>query len=227
MDINTFKVKFADIRNRGFIKTHRSGDTGVGHTLEQELGLEENCISGPDLEGYELKAARRGAGGKQSLLTCEGDWVLDQMSYMKKYGKMHKNGVEISGNSTVTPDKNNRDLFIKVDEKKVAVCSSTETIVDWTWEYIEGKFENKFLRMIKVVADTKGSGDDEHYHYKEANVYRLKSKDAFRQAVANGDVIIEFRMRTNDNQTKIRNRGTAFRINHEKLQSLFVEENVI
>ena len=68
MDILTFKSKYSLIKARGFIKSHRDGNTGVGHTFEQELGLQENNIAGPDIEGNELKTARRGKGGKQTLL---------------------------------------------------------------------------------------------------------------------------------------------------------------
>jgi len=34
----------------GFIKTHRTGYTGIGKTLEDLLGIIENNISGPILE---------------------------------------------------------------------------------------------------------------------------------------------------------------------------------
>lgn len=39
-----FKAELSKIRDKGYIKSHRSGDTGVGKTLEDELGVEENSI---------------------------------------------------------------------------------------------------------------------------------------------------------------------------------------
>ena len=42
MNFQDFIPKYQQIKARGFIKTHRKGNTGVGHTLEQELGLTEN-----------------------------------------------------------------------------------------------------------------------------------------------------------------------------------------
>lgn len=35
------------LRDSGFVKTHRRGNTGVGKTLEDLSGMEENNISGP------------------------------------------------------------------------------------------------------------------------------------------------------------------------------------
>ena len=36
------------IKEKGFIKTHRSGNTGIGKTLEDLLGVVENNIQGPN-----------------------------------------------------------------------------------------------------------------------------------------------------------------------------------
>ena len=37
-----------ELKEHGFVKTHRSGNTGIGKTLEDLLGIEENNITGPD-----------------------------------------------------------------------------------------------------------------------------------------------------------------------------------
>ena len=37
-----FKQEMEKIRDKGYIKSHRFGNTGIGKTLEDELGVEEN-----------------------------------------------------------------------------------------------------------------------------------------------------------------------------------------
>ena len=44
-----FKSEMERIRDKGFIQSHRSGDTGIGKTLEDELGIEENSVQTSDL----------------------------------------------------------------------------------------------------------------------------------------------------------------------------------
>ena len=44
MNIDNFIKKFKVLKNKGYIKTHRKGPTGIGYTLEQELGIKENNI---------------------------------------------------------------------------------------------------------------------------------------------------------------------------------------
>lgn len=48
----------SDVSRKGFIKTMRPGDTGVGFTLETLLGIEANSNKAPDYKGIELKSSR-------------------------------------------------------------------------------------------------------------------------------------------------------------------------
>ncbi|MDR1941848.1 MAG: MvaI/BcnI family restriction endonuclease [Endomicrobium sp.] len=58
MTIDEFKKKFKEIRDMGFVRTKRSGSTGIGYTLETFLGITENNDAKPDIAGAELKAHR-------------------------------------------------------------------------------------------------------------------------------------------------------------------------
>src|SRR4029077_2949328 len=51
--------KLRAICARGFILSARRGDTGVGATLERELGIRTNSSKAPDYKGIEIKASRR------------------------------------------------------------------------------------------------------------------------------------------------------------------------
>lgn len=44
-----FSEALKAIKKKGYISSHRSGDTGVGKTLEDELGIEENSVQAADL----------------------------------------------------------------------------------------------------------------------------------------------------------------------------------
>jgi len=40
--------KLKAIEKMGYIKTHRAGNTGIGKTLEDLLGITENNVPGPN-----------------------------------------------------------------------------------------------------------------------------------------------------------------------------------
>ena len=66
MNLQELTEKILEIKNKGFIKTHRLNDTGIGKTLEDLLGIQENNLRLPDVGEIELKAKRIYS---QSMLT--------------------------------------------------------------------------------------------------------------------------------------------------------------
>lgn len=226
MNFSEFVSSYYRIKSAGFIKSHRKGDTGVGHTFEQELGLIENSISGPDIDGKELKAARKGAGGKQTLFTKEGEWKMPQLQFIETFGFPHtKHKGEISAQSTVTKTKNNRGFWIYACDEYVSIMNQNVEIVRWDWNSLIQQFAHKFPACIKVYADVKKYNGIEYFHYNEAYVYYSTNKNLFRKAIEDDVISIDLRLRTQYNEGKgVRNRGTAFRINHSDMDKLFVKE---
>lgn len=53
----------------GWITTHRSGNTGIGKTLEDLLGIDENNYQEKDFGEYELKASRCNSNSMLTLFT--------------------------------------------------------------------------------------------------------------------------------------------------------------
>ena len=50
--------EFKRIRDLGWIRTMRSGPTGVGYTFEKLLGIQENTLPIPDYCDFEIKTHR-------------------------------------------------------------------------------------------------------------------------------------------------------------------------
>lgn len=69
LNIEEFIIRFKKIKEMGWVKTHRSGTTGIGKTLEDLLGVKENNIQGPDFGIYELKSKRINAQSMLTLIT--------------------------------------------------------------------------------------------------------------------------------------------------------------
>ena len=93
MTIEEFKIKFKEIKEKGFIRSTRCGPTGIGHTLETYLGLKENNNASPDIEGAELKAHRSGGNNLITLFTFNRKaWKISPLEAVKKYGSLDKNG---------------------------------------------------------------------------------------------------------------------------------------
>ena len=67
--IEEFIEAFTAIKQMGWIRTHRSGNTGIGKTLEDLLDIQENNYQEPDFGEYELKASRSNSNSMLTLFT--------------------------------------------------------------------------------------------------------------------------------------------------------------
>src|SRR3989344_9080883 len=91
------KEKLKKIKDKGFIKSLRKDNTGIGYTLETLLGIKENNIGEPDFiyNGLrvELKAQRKKAGSRITLYTKSPIWnPLRDREIISKFGYKDKKG---------------------------------------------------------------------------------------------------------------------------------------
>ena len=57
MTLKEIQNRLLQLKEKGFVPSRRNGPTGIGHTLEQELNLDETNLAIPDIGGrVELKA---------------------------------------------------------------------------------------------------------------------------------------------------------------------------
>lgn len=64
-----FIQKFLKIKNKGWVKSHRKHNTGIGKTFEDLMGISENNDESADFEDIEIKTQRKGSNSKVTLFT--------------------------------------------------------------------------------------------------------------------------------------------------------------
>lgn len=215
------------LKAKGYIKSRRKGDTGIGHTCEYELGLKESNIPMPDIGGrVELKTTRNSSKSLNTLFTFNrGVWKLKPREMIKKYGYMDEQDRWAYYNTIWSGKVNSQGLtlFINENEKTVGIQShkSAEIIASWSIYTLLAKFMTKFERLLFVKADSKMSdGGVEFFHFVEAYYIENPTAAAFLESFRNGIIGVDVRMHLRPNGT-VRNHGTGFRIFEIEFQSLF------
>lgn len=74
------------VKNLGWVKTLRSGSTGIGYTLETLLEIAENNLQQPDLMGFELKASRLNGSSMLTMFTLSPNPPRSNSVLREKYG---------------------------------------------------------------------------------------------------------------------------------------------
>jgi hypothetical protein len=90
-------VKLLELRAAGWIRSTRRGDTGIGKTIEDYLGIPENNLGEPDClyQGIpvEIKSRRLETSSMITLFTLEPQTRhLKDADLVKKYGYKNSRG---------------------------------------------------------------------------------------------------------------------------------------
>ena len=226
MDLKTLKKKLEKMKQRGFVKTHRTGDTGIGKTLEDLLGIQENNIPLHDISDVaELKACRKDATSMLTLFTLEplpkgGDrdrLLLDNFGYSKRDNQRSK---EL--HSTLSCKRyNNQGLKFLVEKDKIKVQGKGKRLnIYWAMESVEKKFHDKLPALVYVLADRKIIDNAEYFHFNEAYLLTDFDFELFKKMVKKDEIVVDFRMYYRPNGS-VRNHGTGFRVKINKLYRAF------
>ena len=220
MNLDDFRKKFALLKAKGYIQSQRRGSTGIGYTLEKELGIEENNIALPDLHGAELKAHRTKSNNMITLFTFNRKaWQVPPLEAIRKYGSFDKNGRQ-GLYYTMSLKPNNAGLFLHVTDNDVSVRHiSGEIIAVWSLENLAKRFLGKVPALIFVSAFTEERDDIEYFHFYRAQLMQGTSPELLADQFLAEYILVDLRL--HDKGTRARNHGTGFRVYEKKLPHLF------
>ncbi len=231
MRLSELRTLLQRLKVQGYVPTERSGPTGVGHTLERQLGLAENNLPIPDIGGrVEVKATRSNSTNLITLFTFNrAVWAHSQKETIERWGYVDSDGQPAlrSTVSTLEPNALGLQLFLADDaEVRLVHVPSGTRLAAWDIYYMIGKFVTKFGNLLFVRADSQMDGGTEMFHYNWAAILSDPSAAAFRKCFADGKVVIDVRMYLKLSG-RVRNHGTGFRITEPDLPSLFGRVNRI
>jgi hypothetical protein len=233
LTLDQILVKLQEIKNLGFIKTHRSGNTGVGKTLEDLLGIDENNI--PSSNGYliELKSGRKNATSMITLFTKSPLPNKANIILLQTYGypskrenkkkELHTTVCASSFNSL----KGNPGFKINIKLDRLELVNDRgEVLGYWTKEILKASFEKKLPRLLYVKAESKGKGKDEEFFFNEGWLLSEFDFDNFLRLISEDSIKVDIRIgqfpdgRTHDH-------GTGFRVLPAKLDLCFKERKQV
>lgn len=234
--LEEFIEEYRKIKSMGWIKTHRSGPTGIGKTLEDLLGIPENNHDEPDFGVYELKSCRINSKSMLTIFTKTPQPARSNTYLRKKYGyssSVYDNDEKVL-HSTLTAARfvqiadTGRSLKIVCDEKKISIASNTEIEnVFWDKSSLRIAFEKKYKgKFVYAKALSRGLGVDEEFWFQDAYEVSGFDYDAMIKLLEEGKLFVDLRIgqypdgRTHDH-------GTGFRIREADQPLLFKVVNKI
>jgi hypothetical protein len=257
MDYVEFIGKMVKIKEMGYVPSHREGDTGIGKTLEDLLGIAENNISGPDFSNYELKAARKNSVSMLTLFTKApqpanaNKELLEKCGYPSRKQILHSSLRDSSQNkltdytpriySTNSAEKaEDKELHITVDALSWNSCKLKLSVradrlyIDndknveayYDNETLKDCFEKKYHTLIYILADHKGTRNNESFWFNEGYLLDGFSFQRFSELIAEGKLKVDIRI-GHYKDGRLHDHGTGFRILPKYLPQCFKTINKI
>ena len=244
--------RLKEIKSQGWICNARLGNAGgVGNTLEDLLGIQENNLPIPNAAEWELKCQRKNTSSLTTLFHMEPSprairFVPNIL--LPKYGWNHQSiKGEMSFRQTISGlfrsdrgfkvivDWNARKVLISFDANSVdrkhsewlKLVAARVGLGElnpqpyWGFDDLFHKAGTKLLNCFYVHAEVKREKGKEYFWYKDILILQKFSLEKFLQGIERGFVYVDFDARTHHNH------GTKFRLRQDKLPELYEEISIV
>ncbi|MGC8979806.1 MvaI/BcnI family restriction endonuclease [Caldisericum sp.] len=219
--------KLKAIKKMGYIKTHRAGNTGIGKTLEDLLGITENNIPGPNAQMIELKSARKNVSSMLTLFTKSplprkaNSVLLERFGYESRRGNHKKELHTTVSAKEFNTLKGKTGFKIVIEEDRInLVTSQNEVVGYWDKETLKKSFERKIPKLLYVKADSRGSGSNEKFWFNEAWLLSGFNFGSFVRLLQEGTILVDIRIGQYPDG-RAHDHGTGFRVLPAKLDLCF------
>lgn len=236
MNYDEFLIRIREIKEMGYVRSHRRGDTGIGKTLEDLLGITENNIAGPDFGVYELKSGRKDSGSMLTLFTKTPMPKGAIMELLKAYGYKQRTDirdsrqrkmadyVEVRGAEPEAPvsekelhvtvdalRKNSIGLVLRIKANRIYVSDGNDVEAYYEESVLKEAFEKKYAKLIYVSAASKKENGQEFLWFDEAHRLEGFSFRRFSELVGKGIIKLDLRV-GHYPDGRLHDHGTGFRV---------------
>lgn len=222
--------KLRVIHQMGFVPTVTSGDTGVGMTLENLLGLPPNCNRNPDYKGIELKSSRMSdrtpMPNRVNLYTQVPDWSISRynaMGILKRFGYIKDGRLQLY--CTVSNKPNPQGLYFEVnsDEDLLENIASTnigrEDVAKWSLLKLRTELAKKHNETFWIKAATTFENGIEYFRYDKVIHTKTPNVSLFGHLVESGIITMDYTL--SQKNERVRNHGYIFKLHPRNIDLLF------
>ncbi|VVA44006.1 Glycosyl hydrolase [Candidatus Roizmanbacteria bacterium] len=226
MTLSQLIDKLKQIKEEGFIATHRTNDTGIGKTLEDLLGVKENNLRLPDIGEIELKAKRIESKSMLTLATKSPEPKGINRVLFERYKYLDKEG-SYNLHSTVYGSRLNPQGFkISLRDNKLILENRNNIECYYPISIFKDVLLSKSNKILLAFAETKGERKtiNEQFHFIEAYLLSDLNINKFQKAVELDKLKVDIRIgvyRSGKNKGKYHDHGTGFRISKRDFLLLF------
>lgn len=234
--------KFLEIKKLDWVKSFRSGSTGIGYTFEKLLGKDEDAKCKPDFFDIEIKTHRSKSNAYITLFNYNpvGNSSYELKRLFNKYActsvkdkninvldvriySKYLSNIDDTYYFSLSVDDVEEKIFLVVSDKLGNIIEKESY---WTFYTLKEKLYKKMRYLAYVEADSKFVNGCEYFKFNSINFYILRDFDAFLKLIKSSRIRVSFLISGRSvSDESINSHGTSFSIKKENLEGLFKPVN--
>lgn len=227
--------KLNALHQMGFVTTTVNGDTGVGMTAENFLGIQPNSSKSPDYKGIELKCSRKKQRqpNRVNLFSQVPDWGnskgINAKKLLTNHGYWAEDGEKKRFNLYCTVEAhrpNPQGLFFVVDNKNDILVnyrkkdSVDQYVVQWNMKLLRERLLEKHKETFWVKATSKYINGIEHFRYDSIVHTKRPTASILGYLFESRVITMDYTMHLKENG-QVRDHGYLFKIKPNDVELLF------
>jgi hypothetical protein len=212
------------------IPSLRTGDTGVGYTLESCLGISANSSKEPDYKGIELKAGR-GGKNRSTLFAQVADWSLSpckrSAEILNKYGYEREDDFKLYC-TVSTQRENSQGLSFIYDQDKDQLQEwhqRKELVAVWPGKLLRERLKEKHRETFWIQAKSLIIDGKEHFQLESVTYTKSPVLSQLMPLLQSGVVTMDHLIKRNS-KGRVTEKGPLFKMNKRDLDLLFPKPEI-
>ena len=235
---NELLQKLGVISRKGFIPTVVNGDTGVGMTLESELGIHANSSRSPDFKGIELKCSRVNKNNRHNLFSKVPKWKLSPLNsktLVARRGYIDDKGRQALYHTVSGVKANSLGLYLDIDYANAYLRQmftdignndfNPEHDTTWLLTDLKAALLKKHAETFWIKAKHNGNRIAEEFHYVEAEHTANPYIDKFETLIETGLITMDYTLSTLPSGATD-DHGYLFKLRNNSKAALFPDSQV-
>lgn len=209
----------------------KKGDTGIGYTLEEMLGIQANSSKKPDYKGIEIKSGR-GGKNRSTLFAQVADWNISpcrrSAEILDKYG-YERNGDFKLYCTLNTQKENSQGLQFVYEQNKDQLeewYKLKDLVAAWPGSLLRKRLKEKHSETFWIEAKSEFINDIEHFQLISVTHTKSPIFSQLMPLIDLGVITMDHLIKRNGKTGKVSEKGPLFKINKRDLDLLFPEPSV-
>lgn len=223
--------KLKEIAKKGWLLSQRTGDTGVGYTIEKELGKEPDSSKKPDYKGIELKSSRD-EKNRTTLFAQVADWSISSCcnssaDILDRYG--YNRDIDFKLYCTISSKKvNSQGLTFNYNEGDDQLeewfedeSGKVELVAVWPGKLLRKRLLEKHAETFWIEVESRRDSELELFKLVSVTHTRAPLAGQLMPLISEGVITMDHLIKRNGKNNKVSEKGPLFKISKKNLSLLF------